>query len=52
MGGGLRLVIAGVAVGVAGALALSRLMESVLYGVRPNDPVTFASWWWGCSEWR
>jgi predicted permease len=43
LGGGLRLVGVGVAVGLAGALALARLMDSVLYGVRPHDPVTFAS---------
>ncbi|HEX8702731.1 MAG TPA: ABC transporter permease [Myxococcaceae bacterium] len=43
MGGGLRLVGAGVALGLAGALALTRLMDSVLYGVRPHDPATFAS---------
>ena len=43
VGGGLRLVAVGVAVGLAGALALARLMESVLYGVPPHDPLTFAS---------
>jgi predicted permease len=41
--GGLRLVGLGVAVGLAGALALARLMDSVLYGVPPHDPVTFVS---------
>jgi putative ABC transport system permease protein len=43
VGGGLRLVGVGVAVGLAGALALARLMDSVLYGVPPHDPVTFVS---------
>ncbi len=43
VGGGLRLVGLGIAVGLAGALALARLMDSVLYGVRPHDPLTFAS---------
>lgn len=43
VGGGLRLVAVGVAVGLAGALALARLMESVLYGVPPHDPLTFVS---------
>ncbi|MBI4906399.1 MAG: ABC transporter permease [Acidobacteria bacterium] len=33
---------AGVAVGVAGALGLTRLAEKMLYGVAPTDPVTFA----------
>jgi predicted permease len=33
---------AGVAVGVAGALGLTRLAEKMLYGVAPTDSVTFA----------
>jgi ABC-type antimicrobial peptide transport system permease subunit len=41
--GGLRLVGIGIAVGLAGALALARLMDSVLYGIPPHDPVTFVS---------
>jgi predicted permease len=40
LGEGLRLVAAGVAVGLAGALALTRVLERVLYGVRPGDPLT------------
>jgi len=43
VGGGLRLVGVGLAVGLAGALMLARLMDSVLYGVRPHDPITFIS---------
>ncbi len=38
---GLRLTLVGVAAGVAGALALSRFMSSVLFGVKPTDPLTF-----------
>jgi len=38
----LLLAGAGVAVGVLGALALSRLIESQLYGVTPNDPLSLA----------
>jgi ABC-type antimicrobial peptide transport system permease subunit len=39
--GGLRLAAIGVAIGVVGALALTRLMQGVLYGVTPTDPLTF-----------
>lgn len=38
---GLTLAIAGVAVGIAVALACTRLMSSVLYGVAANDTATF-----------
>jgi ABC-type antimicrobial peptide transport system permease subunit len=39
---GLKIGTIGVALGVAGALALSRLMSTLLYGVSPADPFTFA----------
>jgi putative ABC transport system permease protein len=39
--GGLRLVLAGVALGVAGGLALSRLVAGLLYGVAATNAVTF-----------
>jgi predicted permease len=39
---GLRLAGMGVAIGFVGALALTRLMQGVLYGVTPYDPLTFA----------
>jgi ABC-type antimicrobial peptide transport system permease subunit len=32
------LAIAGIAVGAAGALGMSRLVKSMLYGIQPNDP--------------
>jgi len=32
-----------VVVGIAGALGLARLMTSLLYGVKPLDPITFAA---------
>ena len=38
---GLRLTLAGIAVGVVGAFALSRLLQSMLVGVKPGDPGTF-----------
>jgi putative ABC transport system permease protein len=40
VGQGLRLAITGAAIGIAGALALTRLLSSLLYGVRPTDPLT------------
>jgi putative ABC transport system permease protein len=40
---GLRLTIAGVVLGLAGALALSRTLEHFLFGVSPLDPVTYAT---------
>jgi putative ABC transport system permease protein len=39
---GLLLALAGVAVGVVGALAAGRLLASQLFGVAPSDPVTLA----------
>ncbi len=38
---GMTLAIVGMAVGLTGAFAGSRLLESFLYGVRPWDPLTF-----------
>jgi len=43
VGQGLVTVVAGLAVGLAGALALSRTIESLLFGVTPTDPATFAA---------
>lgn len=40
---GLGLTLLGSALGVAGALGLTRLMESQLFGVTPTDPATFAA---------
>jgi putative ABC transport system permease protein len=41
IGQGLQLALIGVAVGIAGALALTRFLGSLLYGVKPTDPLTF-----------
>jgi putative ABC transport system permease protein len=38
---GLALAAVGVAIGVAGALGLTRLLAGMLFAVRPADPLTF-----------
>jgi putative ABC transport system permease protein len=38
---GVRRTLAGIVVGLAGALVLTRFLASLLYGVRPVDPPTF-----------
>jgi putative ABC transport system permease protein len=43
VGGGMKLALAGVVLGVAGALALSRLVETMLYGVTPFDPASYTA---------
>jgi predicted permease len=43
VGQGMRLVVIGLVLGVAIALAGTRLMTTLLYGVTPSDPLTFAS---------
>jgi len=41
VGEGLRVALAGVGVGIVAALALTRLLQSFLYGVSAYDPLTF-----------
>lgn len=43
LGQGMMPVLAGVMLGLAGAVALTRFMESLLFGITPTDPVTFAT---------
>ena len=40
---GMRTIVIGVAVGVAGSLALTHTVTSLLFGVTPTDPLTFAA---------
>ena len=42
LGKGLRLAAIGLAIGIAAALGLTRLMDTLLYNVTATDPVTFA----------
>lgn len=42
LGQGLRLALAGVAIGIAAALAVARVLTTLLFGVRPYDPLTIA----------
>jgi putative ABC transport system permease protein len=43
VGQGMRLALMGTAVGLAGALGLTRFMANLLYGVKPTDTVSFAA---------
>jgi len=38
---GLKPTLLGVAIGAAGALALGRVLSSLIYEVKPADPITF-----------
>ena len=40
---GLHATVIGIVIGLAGAVGVSRLMASLLFGVRPTDPTTFAA---------
>jgi ABC-type antimicrobial peptide transport system permease subunit len=40
---GLRLALAGVGIGLAASLVLTRFLQSMLFEVKPTDPVTFAA---------
>jgi putative ABC transport system permease protein len=41
MAHGLKLTLAGAAIGIAGAATLTRFLSGLLYGVKPTDPITF-----------
>jgi putative ABC transport system permease protein len=39
---GMLMTMAGIAIGIIGALAISRVLASELFGIKPTDPLTFA----------
>ncbi len=41
VGQGFKLTLAAIAIGITGALGLTRFLSSLLYGVKPDDPFTF-----------
>jgi ABC-type antimicrobial peptide transport system permease subunit len=42
LGEGMEMALVGVAIGIVAALALTRLMVQMLFGVSATDPLTFA----------
>ncbi len=46
----LRPALIGLAIGLAGAIALSRSLQSLLFGVGATDPATFAWLRWCCCS--
>jgi putative ABC transport system permease protein len=40
---GIKLALVGVAIGLAGALGLTRFLSGLLYGVKPGDPLTLVA---------
>jgi predicted permease len=43
VGHGVRLAVVGLAFGLAGAIVLTRFIESMLFGIEPRDPVTIGA---------
>jgi ABC-type antimicrobial peptide transport system permease subunit len=40
---GMTLAGLGIAIGLVGALGVTRVMRALLYGISPTDPLTFAA---------
>ncbi|HEV2417468.1 MAG TPA: ABC transporter permease [Terriglobia bacterium] len=43
VGQGLKLALIGIVLGIVGALSVTRFLSSLLYGVKPTDPLTFVA---------
>jgi putative ABC transport system permease protein len=43
LGQGLRTILIGIAIGLAGSLAITRALRSLLFGVTATDPLTFVA---------
>ena len=43
LGQGLRTVLVGILAGLGGSFALTRAMQSLLFGITPTDPLTFCA---------
>src|SRR5262249_50831617 len=41
LGQGMRVALVGVVLGLTAALALTRLISSLIFGIKPHDPLTF-----------
>jgi predicted permease len=41
LGHGMKMALVGVAIGLAASVGLTRLMQTMLYGISPRDPITF-----------
>jgi putative ABC transport system permease protein len=41
IGDGMRMALAGIALGIVASLALARVLEGLLYGIEPTDPATY-----------
>jgi len=43
IGQGMRPILIGIGIGLAGAMGLSRCVSSLLFGVKPVDPLTYVA---------
>jgi len=43
LGEGTLLLVVGIAIGLLGSFIASRFLSSLLFGIRPTDPITFVS---------